>query len=126
MVSGGIFGLALLHHVEMRVEGRGLEHFREGELHLVGKGGEMRGRNLAIGVLDEMQMLDQQVAPPRPVAEQKRNLFSGLRIDLAALGGRFGALAPFARMLERTDLLHVMTHWKTLIFLSAVFLIQRV
>ncbi len=118
--------LAFLHDVEMRVEGRRLEHLREGQLHLVGKGGEMRGRNLVVGVLDQVQMLDQQVAPPRPVAEQKRNLFSGLRVDLAALGGRFGAPPPLARMVERTDLLHVMTHWKTLIFLSAVFLVQRV
>ena len=102
--------LAFLHHVEMRVEGRRLEHLREGQLHLVGKRRQMRGRNLVVGILDQMQMLDQQIAPPRPVAKQKRNLFSGLRIDLAALGGRFGALAPLARMLERANLLHVMTH----------------
>src|SRR6185312_2430119 len=30
--------LAFLHHVEMRVEGRGLEHFRKGQFHFVGKG----------------------------------------------------------------------------------------
>ena len=34
-------GLALLHHVEMRVEGRGLEHLGKGELHLVGERGQM-------------------------------------------------------------------------------------
>ena len=63
-------GLAFLHHVEMRVEGRGLEHFGEGELHLVGERGEMGRGNLVIFVLDQVQVLDQEVAPPRPVAEQ--------------------------------------------------------
>ena len=93
-------GLALLHHVEMRIEGRGLEHLGEGELHLVGERREVGRGNLVIFVLDEVQMLDQEVAPPRPVAEQKRDLFSGLGIDLAALGGRLGPLAAFAGMFE--------------------------
>ena len=110
MVSGANVGLAFLHDVEMGVEGRRLEHLRKGQLHFVGKGRQMRGRNLVVSVLDQMQMLDQQVAPPRPVAQQKRNLFSSLRVDLAALRRRFGAPPPLARMLERADLLHVMTH----------------
>ena len=71
-------GLALLHHVEMRVEGRGLEHFGEGELHLVGKGCEVGGGNLVLGVLDEVQIFDQQIAPARPVAKQKRDLLQPL------------------------------------------------
>ena len=103
-------GLTFLHHVEMRVEGRGLEHLGEGELHLVGKGCKVGRGNLVPGVLDEMQILDQQVAPPRPVAQQKRDLFSCLGIDLATLGGRFGPLPALAGMFERADLLHVMTH----------------
>jgi len=94
----------------MRVEGRGLEHFRERKLHLVGKGCKVRCGNLPAGVLDEVQMLDQKVTPPRPVAEQNSNLFSGLWIDLASLGGRFGPLASRAGMFERADLLHIMTH----------------
>jgi hypothetical protein len=36
-------GLAFLHHIEMRVERRGLEHFRERKRHLVGKRCEMGG-----------------------------------------------------------------------------------
>ena len=103
-------GLAFLHHVEMRVEGRGLEHFGERQLHLVGERREMRRGNLVIFVLDQMQMLDQQIAPPRPVAEQKLDLVRGGRIDLAALGRRLGPLAPLAGMFERADLLHIMTH----------------
>ncbi len=102
--------LAFLHDVEMRVEGRGLEHFGKRQLHLVGERREMRGGNLMILVLDQVQMLDQQIAPPRPVAEQELDLVRGGRIDLAALGGRFGPLASLAGMLERADLLHVMDH----------------
>ena len=94
----------------MRIEGRGFEHFSERQLHLVGKGCEMRRGNLVIGVLDQMQMLDQEVAAPRPVAQQLLNLVGGGGIDLAALGGRLGPLASLAGMLERTDFLHVMNH----------------
>ena len=86
-------GLALLHHVEMRVEGRGLEHLGERQLHLVGKRGEMRRGDLVILVLDQVQMLDQEIAPPRPVAEQQLDLVRGGRIDLAALGRGLGPLA---------------------------------
>ena len=101
-------GLAFLHHVEMRVEGRGLEHLRKRQLHLVGKRREMRGRDLAIFVLDQVQVLDQEIAPPRPVAEQQLDLVGGGRVDLAALRGRLGPLPSRAGMFERADLVHVM------------------
>ncbi len=102
--------LAFLHHIEMGVEGRGLEHFREGKIHLVGKRGEVGRGDLMIFVLDEMQMLDQEIAPPRPVAEQGFDLLRGDRIDLASLGRGFGPPAPLARMFERADFLNVMTY----------------
>ena len=102
--------LAFLHHVEMRVEGRGLEHFRKGKLHLVGECGEVGGGDLVIFVLDEMQVLDQEIAPPRPVAEQHLDFMGGLRIDLAPLRGRLGPPASLARMLEGTDLVARHTH----------------
>src|SRR5580692_518404 len=57
-----------------------------------------------------MQMFDQQVAAPGPIAEQKFDLMRRRGIDLAALGGRFGPPPSLARMFERADLLHVMTH----------------
>ncbi len=63
-----------------------------------------------IFVLDQMQVLDQEIAPPRPVTQQNRNLFSGLGIDLTALGGRFRPPAPLAGMFERADLMHIMIH----------------
>jgi hypothetical protein len=94
----------------MGVEGRGLEHLGEGKLHFVGQRGQMGGRNLPVGVLNQMEMLDQEVAPTRPVAQQNGDLLRGLRIDLAALGGRFGAPSSLSGMFERADLTHIMTH----------------
>ena len=100
--------LAFLHHVEMRVEGRGLEHLRKRQLHLVGKGCEMGGRDLMIFVLDQVQVLDQEIAPPRPVTEKKLDLVGGGGVDLAALGGGLGPLPSRPGMFERSDLVHVM------------------
>ena len=77
--------LALLHHVEMRVEGRDLIDFGQRKLHLLRQRGEMRGGQMAVMVLDQMQMLDQQIAPARPVGEQRLHLVERLRIDLPAL-----------------------------------------
>lgn len=70
----------------------------------------MRCGNLMVAILDEMQMLDQEIASPRPVAEQKLNLVRRNGIDLTPLGRRFGPAASFARMFERADFLHVITH----------------
>ncbi len=91
----------------MRVEGRGLEHLGEGKLHLVGERGQMRGRDLVIFVLDQVQIFDQQIAPPRPVAEQLLDLVRGGGIDLTALGRGLGAPAPLARMFEVSDFVNV-------------------
>ena len=55
-------------------------------------------------------MLDQEIAPPRPVAEQEFNFVRGRRIDLAALGRRLGAPPARARMFECADGLNVMIH----------------
>src|SRR5689334_18275732 len=70
----------------------------------------MGGRNLTIFVLDQMQMFDEKIAPPRPVSEQNFDFMRSSRVDLASLGRGFGALAAAAGMLERANLVHVMTH----------------
>ena len=99
-VTGGRRQLAFLHHVEMRVESRDLIDFGQRHLHLGGERGEMRGGEMAVFVLDQMQMLDQQIAPARPVAEQRADLVERLRIDLTALrraaraAARLGAVGP--------------------------------
>ena len=62
--------LVLLDHVEMGVEGRDLVDLGLRQAHLLGERREMGGREVAVAVLDQMQMLDQQIAPARPLAEQ--------------------------------------------------------
>jgi hypothetical protein len=60
----------------------------------------MGGGDLVISVLDQVQMLDQEIAPPWPVTEQFFNVVHGLGIDLAALRSRLGPPPSFARVLE--------------------------
>ena len=84
VMAGG--GGSVLHHVEMRIEGRDLVDFGVRHLHLLRERGEMRGGEMAVMVLDQMQMLDQQIAPARPVGEQRAHLVERRRIDLTALG----------------------------------------
>ena len=87
-------GLALFDHVEMRVEGRDLIDFGLRQLHLGGERGEMRRGDVAVFVLNQMQMLDQQVAPARAVGQQRLDIGGGLRIDLTALGRARRAPTP--------------------------------
>jgi hypothetical protein len=54
----------------------------------------MGGREVTVFVLDQMQVLDQEIAPPWPVAEQRTHLVECLRFDLAALGRTPRAVAP--------------------------------
>src|SRR4029078_13642890 len=70
----------------------------------------MGGRHLTILVLDQMQMFDEKIAPPRPVSEQNFDFMRSGRGDLASLGRGLGALAAAAGMLELANLVHVMTH----------------
>ncbi len=50
--------LVFLHHVEMGVEGRDLVDLGECELHLLRQRGEMRGGEITVAVLDQVQMFD--------------------------------------------------------------------
>ena len=77
----------------MRVEGRDLVDLGERKLHLGGERGEMRGGEMPVAVLDEVQMLDQEIAPPRARAEQRAHLGERGRVDLPALGGAARATA---------------------------------
>ncbi len=81
----------------MRVEGRDLINFGQRHLHFGGKRGEMGGGNIAVLILDEMKMLDQQIAPARPVGEQRPDFDQRLRIDLASLGRARRAASAGAR-----------------------------
>ena len=85
--------LAVLHDVEMGVEGGDLVDLGQGQPHLVGQRHEVARVQAAVPVLDQVQVLDQQVAPARPVAEQRADLVEGLRIDLPPLR-RLARLPP--------------------------------
>ncbi len=47
--------------------------------------GEMRRGDMAIMILDEMQMFDQKIAAARPVGQQRLHVAQSGRIDLTAL-----------------------------------------
>ena len=86
-VIGGGGRLALLHHVEMRVEGRDLVDLRKRELHLACQRSEMRGREMAVLVLDQMEVLDQQVAAARALAKERADFLQRARGRPGGLSG---------------------------------------
>ena len=83
--DGGQRRGALLHHIEMGVKGRDLVNFRERELHLMGERREMGRREPPVFVLDEMEILDQEIAPALALAEERAHLGERNRIDLPPL-----------------------------------------
>jgi len=76
----------------MGVKRGNLVHLGEREAHLLGQRHEMAREEAAIAVLQQVQVLDQQVATPLAVAEQRLHLGQGGGIDLPAL--RRVAAAP--------------------------------
>ncbi len=79
-------GLVLGHDVEMGVEGGDLVDLGLGEPHRLGQRLQVCCTQMAEMVLQHVQVLDQQVAAAWPVAEQRRHLGSGSRVQLPALG----------------------------------------
>src|SRR5437879_13812490 len=70
----------------MVVEGRDLVDLGHRKLHLVGERDQMRGREMAVMVLDAVQILDQEIAPARRVFQEGAYFFAGLGIDAAPFG----------------------------------------
>src|SRR5579862_2387109 len=66
----------------MGVKSRDLVDLGLGELHLERQRREVRCRDVVIPVLDQMQMLDEQIAAARPVTEQRLDVGQGIGIDL--------------------------------------------
>ncbi len=112
MVSGATSGSSFLHDIEMRIESRCLKHLGKGKLHLVGQRRQMRCGNLMILVLDQVQMLDQQVAAARTVTEQRLDFLCSYRVNLTPLWRRFRPFPSLAGMLKGTDFVDVITHRK--------------
>ena len=61
-----------------------------------------------ICILDQMQVFDQKVSLARPRAQQKLDLMRSGRIDLTALGGRFGPLSSLAGVLKGANFVDVL------------------
>ena len=66
--------LPFLNHVEMGVEGGDLVNLGLRQTHFLGQRAQMGGGQMAVGVLNDVQMLDQKIAPPRGVAQKRPDL----------------------------------------------------
>src|SRR5690606_36753295 len=80
--------VALLHDVEMVVERRHLVGLRRRQPELEGEGVELRDRQVAVVILQQVKVLDEQVRPPGPIAQQRLDGGQRRRIDRSALGRR--------------------------------------
>jgi hypothetical protein len=54
----------------------------------------MRGGEITVAVLDQVQILDQEIAPALAVAQQHAHVRERLRFNLPALGRFARAIAP--------------------------------
>src|SRR5262249_35218214 len=68
----------------------------EREPHLQRERREMRGRQVSVPILNQVQVLDQEVAPARPLAQERTHLLERLGVDLAAFWSLAGP--PAARL----------------------------
>ena len=89
--------LALLHRVEMGVEGRDLPDLRHGEPHFFRQRRQVPRGEMPEAALEPVQIFDQELAPARCIAQQRLHLRQRLRLDLAPLGLR----APATALLDR-------------------------
>ena len=79
-------GLAIEHDIEMGVERGDLVDRGHRQFHLVRQRPKVAARKMAVAVLDQVEILNQQVALARPVAEKFQDF--GLRggIELTSFG----------------------------------------
>ncbi len=81
-------GFAFFDHVEMGVKSCHFVHFGLRNAHFFGQGPDMRRREVAICILDQVQKFDQQIAAARAVAQQNAHLIPCRVFQLASLGRR--------------------------------------
>src|SRR6185369_5439474 len=96
-------GLAFLDDVEVVIEGRDLEDLGLRELHLGGQRREMRRAQVAEAVLQLVQVLDEEIARARRVAEQREHVGERLRVDAPAAWRLALALARSGLGNDRDD-----------------------
>src|SRR3546814_18916435 len=68
------------------VEGGDLIDRRHRQIHLLGQRAQVARRQVAVAVLNQVQVLDQQIRPPRAVAQQSLDLFRRFEVELPTLG----------------------------------------
>jgi hypothetical protein len=95
--EGRRHALAFLHHVEVVVEGCYLVHLGLRQPHLLRERREVCRRQVAVAVVDLVQVLDQQVAAPRLFPEQRAHLLEGPGVDWPALRVRPDLALAFHR-----------------------------
>ena len=78
----------------MCVEGRDLIDLGLRKLHFVRERREVRRRNVAVAILDQMEEFDQEIAPTRAGSKQPLDRGTRTRVDLAAAAATFGAFPP--------------------------------
>ena len=85
----------------MMVKAGNLVHFYRSELHFVGKGNQVGRGQMAIVILDEMQMFDQEVPPARCGGQQRLDFSEGLRVNTAPFWPSPKTPWPFSTALPR-------------------------
>ncbi len=93
--------LALFDHVEVVVERRHLVDFRHRHLHLGRERDQMRRGQAAVPVLNLVQVLDQEIAAARRIAEQSQDILARLRVDSPSFRRRAHSAAATALLLFR-------------------------
>ncbi len=83
----------VLYDIEVRIEGRDLVDFGKRHFHFGSKRRQVRGGETAVVILDQMQMLDQQIAAARPICQQGAHFIECGRIYLPTLGRARGFAA---------------------------------
>ena len=79
-------GIIIANHLEVGVERGDLEDLDRGQVHLLGQSHDLGFADGVEPVLDEMEMLDEQVSPAGPIAEQAPDFVVHVGIDHPPLG----------------------------------------
>src|SRR5207248_1787964 len=108
---------AFLNDFEMVVERRHLVHLGERKAHLLRERREMRRRQVAVVIVKLVQMLDQEIALPRRVAEKLLHVGERLCIDRPAFRDR-ARFAFHAALLSGSGVRGFLTAVKRLVLLG--------
>src|SRR5207253_1347740 len=109
--------LAFLNDFEMVVERRHLVHLGERKAHLLRERREMRRRQVAVVIVKLVQVLDQEIALPRRVAEKLLYVGERLCIDRPAFRDR-ARFAFHATLLSGSGVRGFLTAVKRLVLLG--------